>query len=207
MRIRYKKDSDGLRPVARIYTKEEHRIDSSLIDQDAVRAISRLKQNGFSAYIVGGAVRDILLGRVPKDFDIATSASPRQVHKLFYQARVIGKRFKLVHLVYGQKIIEVSTFRGESNTDDNTNNVFGTIETDAKRRDFTINSLYYDPIDETLVDFNNSMEDFKHKRIHSVLPLSTTFTEDPVRMIRALKYSVTTGFKMDFALKLAIRRD
>ena len=207
MRIRYKKDSDGLRPVARIYTKEEHRIDSSLIDQDAVRAISRLKQNGFSAYIVGGAVRDILLGRVPKDFDIATSASPRQVHKLFYQARVIGKRFKLVHLVYGQKIIEVSTFRGESNTDDNTNNVFGTIETDAKRRDFTINSLYYDPIDETLVDFNNSMEDFKHKRIHSVLPLSSTFNEDPVRMIRALKYSVTTGFKMDFALKLAIRRD
>ena len=207
MRIRYKKDSDGLRPVARIYTKEEHRIDSSLIDQDAVRAISRLKQNGFSAYIVGGAVRDILLGRVPKDFDIATSASPRQVHKLFYQARVIGKRFKLVHLVYGQKIIEVSTFRGESNTDDNTNNVFGTIDTDAKRRDFTINSLYYDPIDETLVDFNNSMEDFKHKRIHSVLPLSSTFNEDPVRMIRALKYSVTTGFKMDFALKLAIRRD
>lgn len=206
MRIRYKKDGEGLRPVARIYTDGEHGLNPASIDQDAVKSILRLKQRGFSAFIVGGAIRDILLGRVPKDFDIATDASPRQVHKLFYQARVIGKRFKLVHLVYGDKIIEVSTFRGESQ-DDNCNNTFGTMESDAKRRDFTINSLYYDPVENTLFDFNDSLSDFKKKRIHSVLPLATSFIEDPVRMIRAVKYSITTGFKMDFALKRAIKHD
>lgn len=208
MLIRYKKENDSLKPVAKIYTKQEHSIDVRKIDTDAVRSIMRLKQKGFNAYIVGGAVRDILLDRVPKDFDIATDASPRQVHKLFYQARVIGKRFKLVHLVFPDKIIEVSTFRGESDEEEqDNNNVFGTIEEDAKRRDFSINSLYYDPIDETILDFNDSMDDFRHKRIRSVRPLSITFTEDPVRMIRALKYSVTTGFKMDFSLKMAIRKN
>lgn len=207
MRIRYQTTSGGLKPVARVYTREEHRIDIRKIDPDAIKAISRLDSKGFTAYLVGGAVRDLLLGRVPKDFDIATDASPRQVHKMFSNSRIIGKRFKLVHLIFGDKIFEISTFRGEANSDDNTNNVFGTMDTDAKRRDFSINSLYYDPVKQTVIDYNNSIPDFKRRRIRSVLPLADTFVEDPVRMIRAIKYSVTTGFKMDYALKRAIRKN
>lgn len=207
MLIRYKKGTSGPIPIAKIYTKEEHKINIKQIDRDAIKVIVRLKQRGFDAYIVGGAVRDLLLGRVPKDFDITTNASPRQIHKLFYQARVIGKRFKLVHLVYPDKIIEVSTFRGisEDENEDNSN-IFGTIEEDAKRRDFTINALYYDPIEQIIVDFNDSLNDFKNKKIVSVLPLNHTFIEDPVRMLRAIKYSITTGFKMNLSLKIAIRR-
>ncbi|AEV28328.1 tRNA nucleotidyltransferase/poly(A) polymerase [Sphaerochaeta pleomorpha str. Grapes] len=207
MLIRYKQDENGKTvPVANIYTQNEHRINPAMLDRDAVWAIRKLQQSGAEAYIVGGAVRDLMLGNVPKDFDIATSASPRQIQRLFWNARIIGKRFKLVHLVFKEKILEVSTFRSGEEAMDGNNNVFGSIDQDAKRRDFSINSFYFDPSTAQLLDFNNAMEDFKKKKISSIIPLDDSFKEDPVRMIRAIKYSVSTGFSLRFNVRMAIRK-
>jgi poly(A) polymerase len=207
MLIRYKKEQDGSSvPVAEIYTEKEHAIDPREIDADAVWTVRKLKQSGAEAYIVGGAVRDLLLGRKPKDFDIATSATPRQVQKRFWNARIIGKRFKLVHLIFKDKILEVSTFRSGDDGSEEGSSIYGTIEQDAKRRDYGINALYYDPTVGQLLDFNHAMRDFKKKRIRSILPLDSSFIEDPVRMIRAIKYSVTTGFSLQFDVRRAIRK-
>ena len=205
MLIRYKNGADGLDAVAQVYSKEENKIDQSLIDRNAVSVVKRLNGAGYESYIVGGAVRDLILGRIPKDFDVATSASPRQVHKLFYNSRIIGRRFRIVHITFGDKIIEVSTFRSTKDHDYSNDNQFGTIEEDSTRRDFTINSLYYDPVKGNLIDFNKALDDFREKRIVSLIPLNKTFIEDPVRMVRAVKYSVTTGFRIPFRLSMAIR--
>ncbi len=205
MFIRYKNGADGLDAVAQVYSKDENKIDPNLIDRNAVSVVRRLNGAGYESYIVGGAVRDLILGRIPKDFDVATAASPRQVHKLFYNSRIIGRRFRIVHITFGDDIIEVSTFRSTRDHEYSNDNQFGTIEEDSARRDFTINSLYYDPIKGNLIDFNNALEDFKLKRIVSLIPLNRTFIEDPVRMIRAVKYSVTTGFRIPFRLSMAIK--
>ncbi|MGB4407630.1 MAG: poly(A) polymerase [Sphaerochaeta sp.] len=207
MLIRYKQDEHGKTvPVANIYTQKEHKINYSLLDKDAVWAIKKLQMSGAEAYLVGGAVRDLMLGQVPKDFDIATSASPRQIQRIFWNARIIGKRFKLVHLVFRDKVHEVSTFRSGEEAMDGNNNVFGSIDQDAKRRDFSVNSFYYDPSTNQLLDFNNAMDDFKKKKIRSIMPLDESFKEDPVRMIRAIKYSVTTGFALRLNIRIAIRK-
>jgi len=206
MFVRYKKKSGTLEAVAKVYSQQEHGIDPELIDSDAVSVVERLVSRGYESYIVGGAVRDLLLGRKPKDFDVATSASPRAVHNAFNKSMIIGRRFKIVHVIFGKKIIEVSTFRSlEDHASDN-DNVYGAIEDDCKRRDFSINSLYYDPLNCTIIDFTGAMDDFKRKRLVSLIPLNKTFIEDPVRMIRGVKYSVTTGFSMSLALKHAIRK-
>lgn len=191
--------------VARVYSREENNIDCSMVDRSAITVIKRLTDAGYESYLVGGAVRDMILGRRPKDFDVATAASPRQVHKLFYNSRIIGRRFRLVHITFGKQIIEVSTFRSTREHEGPTDNEFGTIEEDSSRRDFTINSLYYDPVKGNLIDFNNALDDFRDKKIVSLIPLNRTFIEDPVRMVRAVKYSVTTGFKIPFQLSLAIK--
>ena len=205
MLIRYKKGSGGLDAVAHVYSREENGIDVSLISRNAVSVIRKLDSAGYESYLVGGAVRDLLLGRQPKDFDVATSASPRQIHKLFYNSRIIGRRFRIVHITFGNEIIEVSTFRSIKEHEASSDNEYGTIEEDSTRRDFTINSLYYDPLKETLIDFNNALDDFRNRKIVSLIPLNRTFSEDPVRMVRAVKYSVTTGFRIPFRLSMAIR--
>lgn len=210
MFTRYKTDDKGARSVvAKVYTAKEHNIHNSQIDRDCLWAIRRLWNAGHKAYIVGGAVRDMLLGRRPKDFDIATSASPRQVQNLFWNSRSIGKRFRIVHLYFANgKIIEVTTFRSdEENFEEGNNNIFGTIEQDSHRRDFSINALYYNPLDGHLIDFNDSMDDIRKRVIRSLIPLSYSFKEDPVRMIRALKYSCTTGFRLKWDVRWAMRRD
>ena len=205
MLIRYKKNAHGLDAVARVYDSEENGIDRNRIDANAVSVIRRLTDAGYESYIVGGAVRDLILGRIPKDFDIATAASPRQVHKLFRNSRIIGRRFRLVHITFGPEIIEVSTFRSIRDHEASDDNQFGTIEEDCTRRDFSINSLYYDPLKGNLLDFNNALEDFRKKRLVSLIPLNKTFIEDPVRMVRAVKYSVTTGFRIPYKLSRSIR--
>ncbi len=208
MRTRYKKDHLGVNvPIANVYDQQEHHIRVEDVDTDALFIIKKLQSTGAAAYIVGGAVRDLLLKKRPKDFDIATSLSPRQVQKLFYNARVIGKRFKLVHIMYRDKLIEVSTFRSGVENPTHPSDIYGSIEQDAKRRDFTLNSLYYNPVDGRILDFNKAMIDINKKRIKSILPLNESFIEDPVRMIRAIKYSVTTSFTLSFDVKRAIRRD
>ena len=197
MKTRYRKKSDGTFSIADIYQSGEHNLDISKIDNNAIHIVSKLQNYGYETYIVGGAVRDLIQGLTPKDFDIVTAATPRQVHKLFpNNSRVIGKRFKIVHVTINDVIYEVSTFRSLNEDSNGKDNTYGSIEEDAKRRDFSINSLYYNPKDNTLLDFNKAMQDFKKKRISSLIPLSVTFKEDPVRMVRAVKFSVTTGFKL-----------
>jgi poly(A) polymerase len=203
--IRYGSSATGKRvAIARIYTKEDHGINKSLMDKDAVKITQKLSDSGYDAYIVGGAVRDLLLNKKPKDFDISTNALPGKIKKIFWNARIIGRRFRLVHMYYPNKLIEVSTFRSESENNDN--NVYGQIEDDVKRRDFTINALYYDPGKEYIIDFIDGWKDIQHKKIRSLIPLSATFIEDPVRMIRAIKYSGTTGFTLSFLLAKSIKK-
>lgn len=173
------------------------------MDPDALRIVEHLRSNGHSAYIVGGAVRDMLLGRIPKDFDIVTDAQPPRIRKIFRNSRVIGRRFRLVHVYAGRKIFEVSTYR--SIKDGTVGNTYGTIEEDALRRDFSMNALYFDPVDWLLVDYVGGFKDIQAKLIKPVIPLKTIFKEDPVRMLRAIKYSATTSFKIPLRIGLAIR--
>ena len=205
MLVRYAKSADG-KPVkqAEVYTKEEHGLKLESIDPDALFITRKLRAAGYEAFIVGGAVRDLLLGRKPKDFDIATDAHPRAIKKVLPFSRIIGKRFRLVHVYFAAgKIIEVATFRSNVEGD---NNVFGTLEEDAKRRDFSFNALYYDPKDQYIVDQVGGVKDVRAKRIKNVIPIELIFDEDPVRMIRAAKYATTSGFTIPGALASKIRQ-
>jgi poly(A) polymerase len=200
--VRYSTSEKGnVRKKALIYTAEEHGIKRSNIDPDALRITERLRSAGYSAFIVGGAVRDLLVGKQPKDFDVVTDAVPRAIKKLFRNCRIIGKRFRLAHIFFGEKIIEVATFRSA----DPSGNSFGTLEEDVMRRDFRVNALYYCPKDQTIIDYVGGVRDIRSGMLRSLIPLSTIFTEDPVRMIRAVKYSASTGFRMPFLLRLKIR--
>ena len=203
MRYRYSKGPSGqLEKKAIIYTSDEHRIDPADVDTDAKIIIKKLKSAGFDAYIVGGAVRDLILGKKPKDFDIASAASPARIKKIFRNARIIGRRFRLVHVYFGQRVFEVATFR--SLRDGHTSNTFGTIDEDVLRRDFTLNALYYDPEQQIVVDYVGGMNDIKKKLIKPIIALSEIFTDDPVRMIRAAKYAAIAGFSFPLNLKMKI---
>ncbi|MCL2373743.1 MAG: polynucleotide adenylyltransferase PcnB [Treponema sp.] len=205
VRFRYSAESNG-KPVkkALVFTQDEHRINFSDVDAQAVYIIERLQANGYETYIVGGAVRDLILGKKPKDFDIVTAASPAKIKKIFRNARIIGRRFRLVHVFFGDKIFEVSTFR--SMKDGPTSNTFGTIEEDVLRRDFSLNALFYDPLKQLVVDYVGGMKDMRKRIIRPIIPLPHIFTDDPVRMIRAVKYGAVSGFKLPLSLKWRIRR-
>lgn len=206
MLIRYGTDKKGnLQKKAVVYTKEEHGIPLNKIDSDALRIVSRLKDSGYTTYIVGGAVRDLIIGKKkPKDIDIVTEATPSKIKRLFRNSRIIGRRFRLVHVLYGAKIFEVSTFR--STIDGSVGNDFGTIDEDVQRRDFTLNALYYDPIQEQVIDYVGGVRDIKKGILRPVISLDKIFVEDPVRMLRAIKYSATTGCTMSWALRHKIRK-
>jgi len=186
------------RKQPRRYPRQEHNIDRQLVSRHAIKVCEVLQQKGFEAFIVGGAVRDLILGLEPKDFDVATNATPEQVKSLFRRARIIGRRFQLVHVVFGQEIIETSTFRAPAGpnelTDDHgrilRDNVFGTQEQDAARRDFTINALYYDPITEAVIDFHTGVQDLRDRVIRMIGEPSHRYREDPVRMLRAVRFAV-----------------
>jgi poly(A) polymerase len=205
VRIRYSGAKDG-RPEKKaiVYTRDEHKIRPESVDKDAIYVVERLHSNGYETYIVGGAVRDLILGKHPKDFDIVSAASPARIKKTFRNSRIIGRRFRLVHVYFGSKIFEVSTFR--SLKDGPTSNTYGSIEEDVLRRDFSLNALFYDPLKEIVVDYVGGMKDMREKRIRPIIPLSLIFRDDPVRMIRAVKYASTTSFKLPWRLAWKIRR-
>lgn len=189
----------------RIIGKETHGIDPSLVSVEAKKTCEALQRRGFKAYIVGGAVRDLLLGVTPKDFDVATDATPEQVKRCQRRAVIIGRRFQLVHVIFGREIIECSTFRaleGEGQRKDATgrvvsDNVFGEMWEDAARRDFTINALYYDPQTEELFDYHKGFEDLAAKRLRMIGDPVVRYREDPVRMMRAVRISSKLGFTID----------
>jgi poly(A) polymerase len=186
-----------------------------LLDSDAVKILRRLRRQGFEAYLVGGGVRDLLLGRTPKDFDIATSARPEEVKRLFRNCRIIGRRFRLAHVFFREKIIEVSTFRALIDPVENgggddllirNDNVFGTAEQDAVRRDFTINGLFYDVERGEVIDYVGGREDLDRRVICTIGDPDIRFREDPIRMLRAIKFAARLGFQLDPVVESAIRR-
>jgi poly(A) polymerase len=202
--MRYGTDKNGrIVKKAVVYTEAEHSITNDKIDPDAIQIVNRLKDVGFVAYIVGGAVRDLLIDNKPKDFDIVTDATPSKIKKVFRNSRIIGRRFRLVHVVFGEKIFEVSTFRSIS--EGSVGNNFGTIDEDVQRRDFSINALYYDPIQKQVIDYVGGVEDIRKHILKPVIPVDKIFVEDPVRMLRAIKYSATANVKISFSLRHKIR--
>jgi poly(A) polymerase len=205
LRIRYGAEKNG-KPVKKaiVYTQNEHGINFADVDSDAVRITERLRAEGFETYIVGGAVRDLMLRKKPKDFDIVSEASPTRIKRIFRNSRVIGRRFRLVHVYFGPRIFEVSTFR--SLKDGPTSNTYGTIDEDVLRRDFSLNALFYDPGKQVGVDYVGGLKDIRNRLIRPIIPLSFIFKDDPVRMIRAMKYAAATGFKLPLALRWKIKQ-
>jgi poly(A) polymerase len=218
-----------------ILSSDVHGIDPSLLSRNAVRVTETLQQAGFRAFVVGGAVRDLLLGIAPKDFDVATDATPEEVQRLFRRARLIGRRFQIVHVQFGQEIIEVSTFRAlmdapkeapsggapkdapseappkrlrREELDRRTHavdasgrvlrdNVWGEQHEDATRRDFTINAMYYDPATQTVLDYHNGMADIRARLLRMIGDPATRYREDPVRMLRVVRFSAKLGFEIE----------
>ena len=176
--------------------RQNVKFDKKLIDKDALKVVKTLVKNGYEAYLVGGCIRDLLLGLQPKDFDIATSATPEQIHKVFKRSRIIGRRFKLVHIMFSaRKYIEVATFRaGKVKTSNKgqviRDNFYGSLKDDVFRRDFTVNALYYDVVKFQVIDYVNGLEDLKASQINIIGRASERFEEDPVRMIRAIRFKV-----------------
>lgn len=197
----------------RLIKEEEHNISRRFLDDNALKVAYRLQDAGFEGYLVGGCIRDLLLKKRPKDFDVATDAHPEEAAELFRRARLIGRRFKLVHVRFGRELIEVATFRAshDSQTDEGESeqgkqcdsglilrdNVYGTIEDDAMRRDFTVNALYYCPKDHCVYDFANGYEDLKQGILRMIGDPEARYKEDPVRMLRAARFAA----KLDFTIE------
>ena len=192
-----------------IIPRDHHPVSRRNISENALKVVNRLNSQGFEAYLVGGCVRDLYLDLHPKDFDVATNATPEQVRKLFRNSRLIGRRFKLVHVLFGREMIEVATFRASHDVHHGKDkshhsesgrilrdNVYGTIEDDAIRRDFTVNALYCDTRDFSVVDFCNGVEDIENRTLRMIGDPATRYKEDPVRILRAIRFAAKLGFDM-----------
>ena len=204
---------DEIAPL--IIPRPDHSISRRMIDEEALKVLYRLHRHGFLAYLVGGSVRDLLLGKVPKDFDVVTNAHPHEINALFRNSRVIGRRFRLVHVFFkGGKIVEVSTFRSrsefeETQTEDGNTirtDSFGTPQEDALRRDLTINGLFYNIADFSIIDYVGGMADLKDKIIRTIGDPDERFQQDPVRMIRIIRHASRTGFSIEEETYQAILR-
>ncbi|CAG4883550.1 poly(A) polymerase I [Georgfuchsia toluolica] len=199
------------RPV--VIPLSRHGIRRDHVSSAARRTCEGLQQAGFKAYVVGGAVRDLIAGIEPKDYDVATNATPDQVRGLFRRSRIIGRRFQIVHVMFGPETIEVSTFRAAHDEDTLKDehgrvlrdNVWGNIADDAARRDFTVNALYYDPAAETVIDYHHGVADLKAKTLRMIGDPKTRYREDPVRMLRAMRLSAKLGLSLDPAVRAPIR--
>ena len=205
----------------RILPLQAHGIRGEQIHPCALKTTRALKEAGYSAFVVGGAVRDLLLGREPKDFDVATDATPEQVRRVFRRARLIGRRFQIVHVYCGADVIEVTTFRAAATPPDDDeaeddkqvtaddgmllrDNVFGSVEEDAARRDFTVNALYYDPEAQEIWEWHGGVEDAKKKVLRIIGDPARRFREDPVRMLRAARFAAKLDFRIDPATRAPI---
>ena len=194
-----------------IPVRQTIRFDKHLLDKDALKVVNVLTKEGFEAYLVGGCIRDLLLGYQPKDFDIATSATPEQAHKLFKRSRLIGRRFRLLHVMFSpRKFLEVATFRaGKVQTSNNgvvRDNLYGSLKEDAFRRDFTVNALYYDVAKSELIDYVGGLDDLKASRIEMIGDPIERFEEDPVRMIRAVRFQAKLGSSLSEDILKAIKK-
>ncbi|WP_018609697.1 polynucleotide adenylyltransferase PcnB [Uliginosibacterium gangwonense] len=202
-------ESSSPAPEAAYIPADQHGIRSAMILPAARKVCAVLQEAGFKAYVVGGAVRDLIAGIKPKDYDVATNATPDEVRNLFRRSRIIGRRFRIVHVMSGPETIEVSTFRALHDEDTITDehgrvlhdNVWGTIEEDATRRDFTVNALYYDPTTETVIDYHNGVADLQKKTLRMIGDPATRYREDPVRMLRAVRLAAKLGLSIDPAAK------
>ena len=195
-------------------------INPRMISKNALTVVEKLNRNGYEAYIVGGCLRDLLLGKHPKDFDVATNARPDQIQTIFQrQCRLVGRRFRLAHIMFGHDVIEVATFRanhGEQHSENYAkqseqgmllrDNVYGTLEQDAERRDFTVNALYYSPKDNTLHDYFNGLEDLKAGKLRLIGDPATRYQEDPVRMLRSIRFMAKLDMFLDKPSETPIRQ-
>jgi poly(A) polymerase len=202
----------------RIVPYSEHGIARERISPCALTVTQTLQEHNYTAFVVGGAVRDLILGWEPKDFDVATSATPEQVRQLFRRSRIIGRRFRIVHVMCGRETVEVSTYRGSALASEENeqqiadehgrllrDNVFGTQEQDAIRRDFTLNALFYDPSTQQVWDYHNGFEDLKKKRLRMIGDPEQRYREDPVRMLRAVRLSASRGLDIDQPTRAPIK--
>lgn len=189
-----------------VIPRSQHKLSKTDLSSNALKVLNRLNSAGFQAYLVGGSVRDLLLGKAPKDFDVATNATPSEIRNLFRNARIIGRRFKLVHIIFHRDIIEVATFRGSQTMDENQqvnergmlvrDNVYGSLDEDAWRRDFTVNSLYYNIDDYSIIDFTGGFEDIQKRQLRIIGNADTRYQEDPVRMLRAMRFAAKLQFDL-----------
>jgi len=204
-------------PQPKIIPFSSHGIARERISSSALKVTQTLQRHDFAAFVVGGAVRDLLLGREPKDFDIATDATPEDVRQLFRRSRIIGRRFRLVHVMFGADTVEVSTFRGghavensEAHVADEhgrilRDNVFGDQQQDATRRDFTINALFYDPASQEIWDYHDGVADLKKRRLRMIGDPGQRYREDPVRMLRAVRFAASYGLEIEAGTRKPVR--
>ncbi|MEK7810900.1 MAG: polynucleotide adenylyltransferase PcnB, partial [Pseudomonadota bacterium] len=200
---------------ARVIPYEAHKVSRDGISFGARRVTDGLQAAGFKAFVVGGAVRDLLLNKHPKDFDVATNATPEEVRRVFRRARIIGRRFRLVHVMFGEETVEVSTFRRaieaeDAETDEHgrilRDNEFGDQQQDAERRDFTANGLFYDPATQEIFDYHNGYADIRANTLRMIGDPEVRYREDPVRMLRAVRLSAKLGMKLDAATAAPISK-
>jgi poly(A) polymerase len=201
----------------RIIPVADHGITRERIGNCALRTCDALQEAGYAAFVVGGAVRDLILGRAPKDFDVATNATPEEVRGIFRRSRIIGRRFRIVHVLCGRDLVEVTTFRGPADVADASHqvedehgrllrdNVWGDQAQDATRRDFTINALFYDPSREEVWDYHGGVADLKSKRLRVIGDPAQRYREDPVRMLRAARFAASCGLEMDAATRKPVK--
>lgn len=195
-----------------VFGPDQHGIDPEDVSSNAVRVTETLQRAGFKAFIVGGAVRDLVLGFKPKDFDVATDATPEQIKRLFRRAFIIGRRFQIVHVMFGQDLIEVTTFRGSSSDgapkDEHgrvlRDNTFGEQHEDAERRDFTINAMYYDPDQQLVLDYHGGMKDIRSRSLRMIGDPAARYREDPVRLLRVVRFAAKLSFEIAPATRAPI---